>query len=176
MVLNNLSITAAQAGFFESELFAANIEQESLFQQNVTWQMASMEQDAYKTDFIIDNQETKLNLADQSIIGPDGYPAVFNGNLVPKTLEDDLQHSGAACGDSASGTGIKRRTRQVQNCASDPKSTAHGTAPRRIRLQKKLQIGPVLCSLVREPICSEDNHQKQSAVTEVGSFAAVLLI
>ncbi|KAL3524485.1 hypothetical protein ACH5RR_017319 [Cinchona calisaya] len=154
------------AGFFEGELFLANIEQEDLVQQDVALQMATIEQDTCRTDFSSDNQEKKLNLVEKSIIGPDMYPGVFNVNLVPNSLKDNLQHSSVTGGDSASGDGVIIRTRPVQNSSSDPKFTARGTAPRRFRLQKKLQIGPVRCSRVREPVCSEDQCDGQSAVTE----------
>ncbi|KAL3521727.1 hypothetical protein ACH5RR_019876 [Cinchona calisaya] len=156
------------AGFLEGEFFTGVIDQECLFQGDVTIQTPYMEQDADRSDVSFDNQESKLNLLGKEHLGPDTYPAVFNGNLVPDSL--NAAGSGinrnAACNEISSGTGIILKVPQFQNSSSGPAFTSHGTAPRRLRLQKKLQIGPVQCSMPRESVCVEENHDGQFAVTE----------
>ncbi|XP_027159677.1 NAC domain-containing protein 14-like isoform X1 [Coffea eugenioides] len=152
-----------EAGFFESELFMGNIEGYG------TLQMANMEQDAHRADVSIDNQEGKLNLAGNNHLGHNAYAAVFNGSVVPDFLSTEVPgvHNNDTGTDSTSGTGIKLRSRQFQNFSNNPTFAAHGIAPRRLRLQNKLQIGPVQCSLLRESVCTEENDDGQSAVTEV---------
>lgn len=150
------------AGFYESELFMGNIEGYG------TLQMANMEQDAHRADVSIDNQERKLNSAGNNQFGHNAYPAVFSGSVVPDfSTEVSGVHNNGTGTDSTSGTGIKLRSRQSQNLSSNSTFADHGIAPRRLRLQKKLQIGPVQCSLHGESVCTEENHDGQSAATEV---------
>ncbi|XP_059628908.1 NAC domain-containing protein 14-like [Cornus florida] len=81
-----------------------------------------------------------------------------------------LSAESSSCGSAFGGvemveTGIKRgtRTRQLQNQPSAQKSAAYGTAPRRIRLQKNLQVGPVSCINLFSN--SEENHDANPKVT-----------
>ena len=143
-----------------------------------TLQMANMEQDAHRADVSIDNHEGKLNLAGNNHLGHNAYAAVFNGSVVPDFLSTEVPgvHNNDTGTDSTSGTGIKLRSRQFQNFSNNPTFAAHGIAPRRLRLQNKLQIGPVQCSLLRESVCTEEIDDGQSAVTEVGFVVALLLI
>ncbi|XP_059628909.1 NAC domain-containing protein 91-like [Cornus florida] len=81
-----------------------------------------------------------------------------------------LSAESSSCGSAVGGvgiveTGIKRktRTRQLQNQPSTQKSAAYGTAPKRIRLQKKLQVGPVSCINLLSN--SKENHDAKPTVT-----------
>ncbi|CAA0813077.1 NAC domain-containing protein 14 [Striga hermonthica] len=92
------------------------------------------------------------------------------GNHIPNNLpniEKTVDYS-PATGDRGSGTGIVIMARQNFNQPSVQNLADQGTAPRRIRLQKKFQVGPVQCSLpkesadgeitTREPDPSEDKN------------------
>ncbi|XP_057479433.1 NAC domain-containing protein 14-like isoform X2 [Actinidia eriantha] len=59
------------------------------------------------------------------------------------------------------GTGIRIRVRQRDNQPSAETSWLQGTAPRRIRLQKKIQVGSVLCGS-----CKEENHEAKPIVAK----------
>ncbi|KAJ0796362.1 putative transcription factor NAM family [Helianthus annuus] len=56
----------------------------------------------------------------------------------------DSEAAFASNSEHVSDTGIKIRRRPTQSVANGPDFNAQGTAPRRIRFQKKLQIGPVI--------------------------------
>ncbi|KAF8412048.1 hypothetical protein HHK36_000001 [Tetracentron sinense] len=63
-------------------------------------------------------------------------------------------------------TGIKIRTRQPQNQPSSHNFVTQGTAPRRIRLQRKLSQVPVCCGKVRESNCSTEDSEPKPSVIE----------
>ncbi|KAL0321636.1 UNVERIFIED_CONTAM: NAC domain-containing protein 62 [Sesamum calycinum] len=74
----------------------------------------------------------------------------------------NIEEAGAyrpAVGDATSGIGIKIRTRETPAQASIQNSVAQGTAPRRIRLQKKFQVGPIECRLPNESSDSKIIHE-----------------
>ncbi|KAK3228221.1 hypothetical protein Dsin_008083 [Dipteronia sinensis] len=74
---------------------------------------------------------------------------------------------GASCGDSASGTGIKIRTRQPQNRFNSGNFVIQGTAPRRIRLQMRPPPKPVGNVEEKDVKHHEEEDEVQSALTEV---------
>ncbi|KAI3705856.1 hypothetical protein L1987_76105 [Smallanthus sonchifolius] len=63
-----------------------------------------------------------------------------NSNI---TLASNSEHN-------SSDTGIKIRSRSTQSAANAANFSAQGTAPRRIRLQKKFQVGPVTTRIENE--------------------------
>lgn len=89
--------------------------------------------------------------ADTSYIIPNDLAALSAASQIPFV---GYNSSPAA----NSGTGIKIRHRNSQQ-APDQNTVAHGTAPRRLRLQKKLQLGPVQCRLPSESLSSEIIHE-----------------
>ncbi|KAF7148146.1 hypothetical protein RHSIM_Rhsim03G0217000 [Rhododendron simsii] len=62
------------------------------------------------------------------------------------------------------GTGIRIRPRENQNQPSNANSGLQGTAPRRIRLQKKLQVGPVSCGNFRDLSYKEENSEAKTPI------------
>ena len=64
---------------------------------------------------------------------------------------------------TGTGTGIRIRVRQRDNQPSAETSWLQGTAPRRIRLQKKIQVGSVLCGSFS---CKEENHEAKPIVAK----------
>ncbi|KAG2701293.1 hypothetical protein I3843_06G034500 [Carya illinoinensis] len=66
-------------------------------------------------------------------------------------------------------TGIRIRTRQPQNQPSIANS-AQGSAPRRLRLQCKLQVQPPHCGPMSENWSGPEDHELKIAATEVRSL------
>ncbi|KAM7463603.1 hypothetical protein LguiA_031724 [Lonicera macranthoides] len=78
---------------------------------------------------------------------PDASSTVSTAHNLLDGLEEPRNDSNVVeSANSKFGTGIKIRTRQPRNQESAGNVASQGNASRRIRLQKKLQIGPVLCS------------------------------
>lgn len=61
-------------------------------------------------------------------------------------------------------TGIRIRPREHQNQPSNANSGWQGTAPRRIRLQKKLQVGPVSCGNFGDLSHKEENSEAKTPI------------
>ena len=68
------------------------------------------------------------------------------------------------------GTGIKIRTHQPRNQESAGNVASQGNASRRIHLQKKLQIGPVLCSHETGMNNSKASYEEKPLIDEVKIF------
>ncbi|XP_059667330.1 protein NTM1-like 9 [Cornus florida] len=89
-------------------------------------------------------------------------PGERSGNL-RNSFEESSSHSNAAAG---GGTGIRIRSRSHQPQSRTIAQNIHGTAPRRIRLQTKFQVGLVNCSNLPDSSNNEDNHEVKPTVTE----------
>ncbi|KZV40957.1 hypothetical protein F511_05202 [Dorcoceras hygrometricum] len=77
------------------------------------------------------------------------------------SVEASRSHVSPAAGNETTlGTGIKIRARQPLQQLSTQHYEAHGTAPRRIRLQMKCQVGSVQCNLPK--IVNEDDKHEGS--------------
>ena len=70
------------------------------------------------------------------------------------------------------GTGIRIRVRQRDNQPIADNSWLQGTAPRRIRLQKKIQVGSVRCGSFS---CKEENHKAKPIMAKVRSSSLKLM-
>lgn len=70
----------------------------------------------------------------------------------------------SAGNDNMFGTGIRIRTREHQNQPGDAHSGGQGTAPRRIRLQKKLHVGPVTCGNFGDLSYKEENSEAKTPI------------
>ncbi|KAI8565161.1 hypothetical protein RHMOL_Rhmol03G0239300 [Rhododendron molle] len=66
--------------------------------------------------------------------------------------------------DDIFGTGIRIRPREHQNQPSNANSGWQGTAPRRIRLQKKLQVGSVSCRNFGDLSYKEENSEARTPI------------
>lgn len=135
---------------FQAELFEDNIKQESPFQSEVSFEMPGIEQDGHSSYVSSGYDERNLGSATNFSELPNDFSTVSSGNHI--THIANVGNSGLyspAVENSANGTGIIIRKRLIPNQSTVQNSAAleNGTAPRRIRLQKKLQVGPVQCVL-----------------------------
>ncbi|KAK6155455.1 hypothetical protein DH2020_009703 [Rehmannia glutinosa] len=137
-----------QVCYLNDEMIEENKKQESPFQSEVTSDMASEGQSAHISPFSNDYDYRNLGFDNNSYGAPKVFTNVSADHQMPNmsNIEKTGDYS-RAVGDSTSGTGIILRTRQNSNQPSIQNPAAHGTAPRRIRFQKKLQLGPVQCVL-----------------------------
>ncbi|XP_058206312.1 NAC domain-containing protein 91-like isoform X2 [Rhododendron vialii] len=82
----------------------------------------------------------------------------------PDSPEEPSINTIAAGNDDIFGTGIRIRAREHQNQPSNANSGWQGTAPRRIRLQKKLQVGPVSCGDFGDLSYKEENSEAKTPI------------
>ncbi|XP_041014799.1 NAC domain-containing protein 62-like [Juglans microcarpa x Juglans regia] len=82
-----------------------------------------------------------------------------------ESIEQGALSAGGASGEVS--TGIRIRTRQPQNQPSIGNS-AQGSAPRRLRLQCKLQVQPLHCGPMSEEWSTPEDHELKGAATEEG--------
>ncbi|KAI3783875.1 hypothetical protein L1987_42964 [Smallanthus sonchifolius] len=82
------------------------------------------------------------------------------------TVKEDSCRLASNSEHNSSDTGIKIRSRSTQSAVNAANFSTQGTAPRRIRLQKKIQVGPITTR-------SENEHeQKSMAIKEKESPTA----
>ncbi|KAL0400514.1 UNVERIFIED_CONTAM: NAC domain-containing protein 14 [Sesamum latifolium] len=149
-----------EPSILQCELIEENIKQESPFQSEVTSDMAAVQPSVNNSHFGNNYGHGSLDFANNSFKLPNDFTTVSASNQIPYL--SNIEEAGAyrpAVGDAISGTGIKIRPRQIPNQVSIQNSVAQGTAPRRIRLQKKFQIGPVECRLPNESTDSKIIHE-----------------
>ncbi|XP_073031966.1 NAC domain-containing protein 62-like [Primulina eburnea] len=85
----------------------------------------------------------------------------IQSEVTSKAVDASHSNVSSAVGNETTlGTGIKIRTRQPLHQLSTQHYEAHGTAPRRIRLQMKYQVGSVQCNLPK--ILNEDDMCERS--------------
>uniref|UniRef100_A0A5B7AHB0 NAC domain-containing protein n=1 Tax=Davidia involucrata TaxID=16924 RepID=A0A5B7AHB0_DAVIN len=108
-----------------------------------------------------DEHQRNMGFLQNDLLRQDAVSAGGQYYNLFNSLEESTSGSNAVGGGDIFGTGIRIRTRQPQNPSAQNFAT-QGTAPRRIRLQKKLQVGPVLCSNLQE----FSYHEAKSTVTE----------
>ncbi|KAF5442629.1 hypothetical protein F2P56_035269 [Juglans regia] len=90
------------------------------------------------------------------------------GNVALPQIESIEQGALSAFGASGEvSTGIRIRTRQPQNQPSIANS-AQGSAPRRLRLQCKLQVQPLQFGPMSEEWSTPEDHELKAAATEEG--------
>ncbi|KAK1431634.1 hypothetical protein QVD17_08131 [Tagetes erecta] len=75
----------------------------------------------------------------------------------------------ASSSEHNSDIGIKIRKRSTQSATNDANVHTQGTAPRRIRLQKRLQVGPVTTRSEQEPIAIKEK-ENPTASDAVSTF------
>lgn len=107
---------------------------------------------------------------------PDASSTVSTAHNLLDGLEEPRSDSNVVeSANSKFGTGIKIRTRQPRNQESAGNVASQGNASRRIRLQKKLQIGPVLCSHETGLGNSKARYEEKTVIDEVKLFPSSLL-
>lgn len=124
-----------------------NIKEESPLQSEVTSEIAGGQQYGHNSNFSSNYNE---GFAFDSYGVPNG-PTVYAPYL--SNIEVDGGYNPAVKGTS-SGTGITIRTRQNPNQIVQ-ETVKHGTAPKRIRFQKKFQVGSLQCNLPKDPTDSK---------------------
>lgn len=157
------------------ESFEDNIKQESPFQSEVSSEMPAFEQDGHSSHVSSIYDQRNFGYATNFYGMPNDFTTVSSGNHIGHM--SNVENAGLyspAVEDTTSGTGIVIRKRQVPNQSTLQNNTgAHGTAPRRIRLQSKLQIGPVQCILSNEPTNSRTNQEGNTAEVRCSSNLSV---
>lgn len=147
------------------------MEQDTSFKADITSQLPFKQQEAYRSGFSTGNQGRQLNVLGNEYLGYNSTSASFSGYQVPDFLNAE---GPGGCGTALvgdNGTGIKIRSRQVQNPSGASSFVVQGSAPRRIRLQKKLQVGPVSCSMARGSVHSNTDNKGPSTELEVRFLA-----
>lgn len=152
--------------FFDPEvLWGGNFDHETAVKREVNSTAATVLEARGAPYVINDHAVGNLCFLQNTYPGHYGYPASFGGSQVPNLLK--VEQSGGCnnvvSSDSGSGTGIKLRKRQMHNQPDDMQSRPQGTANRRIRLQMKMQVGPVECRMRTDSSQDAESHQ---AVTE----------
>ncbi|KAI3457920.1 hypothetical protein Pfo_014583 [Paulownia fortunei] len=149
----------------QGALIEENIKQESPFQSEVTSELAVRRPQSFSSHASNDYDHRNLLFTNNLNELPNYFTTVSATNQIP--YSSNIECGGGyspAMGDTTSGTGIIRRPRQMSNQNSNQNSAAHGTAPRRIRLQKKFQVGPVQCSLPNESADTKIIHEGEAQV------------
>lgn len=114
--------------------------------------MTGAGQDAYSMPQISDQSAHRTSyLTNSSYLEPKSLLGFSDDNQIPKIF-NTVESGGSSNPVTTERTGIKLRSRQNLNQASAINSAAQGSAPRRIRLQKKMQVGPVQCRLQSEDV------------------------
>lgn len=100
------------------------------------------------------------------------FSAVSSGNQIlnSSNIEQSVGHSNVVGSDSTIGTANKLSTQQPPNRTGAQNFEAGETAPRRIRLTEKLQIGSIDCGLPRVQLDSEISIEGDPAIIEVIYF------
>lgn len=161
---------------FQAELFEDNIKQESPFQSEVSFEMLGTEHDGHSSYVSSGYDQRNVGYATNFGGLPNDFSTLSSVNHI--THISNVENSGLsspAVEDCASGTGIIIRKRQIPNQSTVQSSAPHGTAPRRIRLQKKLQVGPVQCCLPKESTNPKIALQGDSAQVRCLSHLSSLL-
>lgn len=151
----------AETGTFGGASFRSCIEQDPTVNPDIALQRAGAEHSIHRSGLIRGGLERPLNS-----VGNDDLGFGTASSSYQETIMSNADRSGgqicSIISDNPSGTGIKIRSRQVQNPSGNPNFADHGSAPRRIRLQKKLQVGPVHCKLGRVSDQSEVEDEKST--------------
>ncbi|KAG9155476.1 hypothetical protein Leryth_009896 [Lithospermum erythrorhizon] len=128
--------TPVQNGFFESELFRENNEQEV---REFAMPRASPMTETLQTPNVSRSSEHFQN----SFFLQDPYPSLYGGNHSFNMFNgnESSVDSTAVASETNQITGIEARPHQRPTQPSESYYSAQGTAPRRIRFQIKLRIG-----------------------------------
>ncbi|XP_042018262.1 NAC domain-containing protein 91-like isoform X1 [Salvia splendens] len=145
------------------ESFEDNIKQESPFQSEVSSEMLAVDQDGHSSYVSNGHDQGNLGYATNLFGLPNDSSTLASVNYIGHV--SNVENTGLyspAVEATNSGTGIVIRKRQIPN-QSTVQHTASGTAPRRIRLQSKFQVGSVECGLLNEPTKSKIKQEDDTA-------------
>lgn len=147
-----------------------NIKQESPFQSEVTSEIGAVAEVGVSSAY----DQRNLGFASNFYGLPNDFTTVSADNHIPclSNIEEAGGYS-PAVRDTTSGTGIILRNRQSSNHSTLHSGVAQGTAPRRIRLQKKFQLGPVQCGLPKESTDSKIIHEGELTQVRVHSRSSL---
>ncbi|XP_057800752.1 NAC domain-containing protein 91 isoform X2 [Salvia miltiorrhiza] len=146
------------------ESFEDNIKQESPFQSEVSSEMPAVDQDGHSSYVSSSLDQGNLVYATNFFEFPNDFTTDSSGNYIGHM--SNVENTGLyspAVEDTTSGTGIVIRKRQIPNQSTVQNTALHGTAPRRLRLQMKLQVGPVQCGLPNEQTNSKIEQESDTA-------------
>ncbi|KAH6813603.1 hypothetical protein C2S51_022621 [Perilla frutescens var. frutescens] len=149
---------------FHVESFEDNIKQESPFQSEVTSEMPGIERGGRSSYGSHGYDQRNLGFTANFCGLPNDFTTVSSGNHIGHM--SNVEKSGLyrpAAKDSTSGTGIVIRRREVPTDSTMQNTAAHGTASKRIRLQKKLQVGPIQCGFPKESTNCKITQEGNSA-------------
>lgn len=121
----------------------SNTEQNPTCKADITSLLAGPEHSIHRSGLVSGGLERQLNSVGNDNLGSD---AVSSSSYQDTSMVNTYRaggHISNIVSDNPFGTGIKIRSRQKQNPSVNPNFGDHGIAPRRIRLQKRLQVGPV---------------------------------
>ncbi|KAL2516217.1 NAC domain-containing protein 62 [Forsythia ovata] len=124
-------------------------------EMSVTFEMATAEQNEYRLPRASkDYHHRDLSFENNKHLMENIYSPVSSGNQIPNlsNVEEFVGHNNVVGSGNTLGTGNKLRTHQAPHRAGVQNFAARGTAPRRSRLLRKLQIGSVDTS----PVIIED--------------------
>lgn len=122
---------------------------------------------SYRTSDIGNEEPLKHSVVLQNNMVEDPFFAVSSASgqlYLPNSPDEYSINSITAGNDDIFGTGIRIRTREHHNQPSNANSGLQGTAPRRIRLQKKLQVGPVCYSSFGDLSNKEENPEPKPPI------------
>ncbi|KAL3846051.1 hypothetical protein ACJIZ3_003454 [Penstemon smallii] len=154
------------------ELLEDIFKQESPLQSEVTSKMASDEQNAFNSHVRNDYGHNYSGFGNNNYAVPNALSAASAVNQIPNSsnIQESSSYSPAVANATNPGTGIKLRTRQTLNESNPRNPATHGTAPRRIRLQMKFQVGATQCGLPKESKNSSNDsdttHEVESNLTK----------
>ncbi|PHU23331.1 NAC domain-containing protein 86 [Capsicum chinense] len=151
----------AEPDFFDPEMLWGNYDQETAVKNEVNSIAATMLEARGAPYVSTDHAVGNSGFLQNTYPGHYGRPVSFGASQVPNFLKDGF--NSVVSNDSGSGTGIKLRPRPMHNQPDDMQSRPQGTAPRRIRLQMKMQVGPVECCTRPDSSQEAGSHQ---AVTD----------
>lgn len=143
------------------ESFEDNIKQESPFQSEISSEMPAFEQDSHSSYTSSGYDQRNLGYANNFSALPNDFTTFSSGNHTGQMSNASFYNPAAK--DIDSGTGIVIRQRRTPNHSIVQNTVTHGTAPKRIHLQMKLQVGSAQCSRPKEPTNSRTTQEGEPA-------------
>ncbi|KAK9075271.1 hypothetical protein SSX86_003593 [Deinandra increscens subsp. villosa] len=162
---NNILAESEQLSFSDSGYNGGSVVQTSVPEVHVKESEYSGESDGevmqrqyVSRDFSFGPEAFETGIGQSSMVKDDSCSSTNSNIALASNSENN------------SDTGIKIRSRPVQSAANSAAITLQGSAPRRIRFQKKLQMGSITTHTHSEP--ETKNEQKSTVIKEKESPAA----
>ncbi|XP_071732158.1 NAC domain-containing protein 91-like isoform X2 [Rutidosis leptorrhynchoides] len=155
--LNNFLVDSDQVSFDDSGYKTSSLAQTSIPETRMKDHEYSSESDGEVIQ--VQPKAFEIGIGQSSYLQNTKIEANIMSNIHPKVKQD-------------SDTGIVIRSRQPQRVADGSSFSTQGTAPRRIRLQMKLQAGSVSHGEPGKPIVTEEkeaNEKHSPSVSDSGS-------